>query len=106
MAYQKIINLIDNTPNQLSNFRTKNWIEKSDQSRRVYNSNSDIRIKTTMLKSSLCVYRDAYIRIKGGITNAGAGDGMAARRADERNNGIVLKNCAPFISCKGEINNT
>ena len=24
---QKIINLLDNTPNQLSKFRTKNWIE-------------------------------------------------------------------------------
>ena len=105
MAYQKIINLIDNTPNQLSNFRAKNWIEISDQSRRVYNSNSDIRFKTTMLNSSLCVYSDAYIRINGGITNPGAGDGMAARQADEINNGIVLKNCAPFISCKGEINN-
>ena len=54
MAHQNIINLIDNTPNQLSNFRTKNWIEISDQSRRVYNINSDIRFKTTMLKSSLC----------------------------------------------------
>ena len=25
MEYQKIINLSDNTPNQPSNFKTKNW---------------------------------------------------------------------------------
>ena len=54
MEYQKIINLLGNTSNQLSKFRTKNWIEKNDQSRGVYNTNSDIRFKTTMLKSSLC----------------------------------------------------
>ena len=54
MEYQKIINLLGNTSNQLSKFRTKNWIEINDQSRGVYNTNSDIRFKTTMLKSSLC----------------------------------------------------
>ena len=55
MEYQKIINLLDNTPNQLSKFRTKNWIEINDQSRGVYNVDSDIRFKTAMLKSSLCI---------------------------------------------------
>ena len=29
-----------------------------------------------------------------------------AREADERNKGVTLKNCAPFINCKSEINNT
>ena len=65
MEYQKIINFLDNTSNQLSKFRTKNWIEISDQPRRVYNTNSDIRFKTTMLKSSLYDYSDAYILVKG-----------------------------------------
>ena len=27
MEYQKIINLLDNTSNQPSNFRTKNWVK-------------------------------------------------------------------------------
>ena len=53
MEYQKIINLLDNTSNQLSNFRTEYQIEINDQSRGVYNTNSDIRFKTTNLKSSL-----------------------------------------------------
>ena len=35
MQYQKIINLLDNTSNQVSKFRTKNWIEINDQSRGV-----------------------------------------------------------------------
>ena len=53
MEYQKIANLLDSIPNQLSKFRTKNWIEVNDQSRGVYNFNNDIKLKTTMLKSSL-----------------------------------------------------
>ena len=85
MGYQKIINLPDNTSNQLSKFRTKNWIEINDQSRGVYNTNSDIRFKTTMLKSSICDYGDAYILVKGTITITGAGDNAAAKQADERN---------------------
>ena len=59
MESQKIINLLENTSNQPSKFRTKNWIEINDQSRGVYNTNSDIRFKTTMLKPSLCDYSDA-----------------------------------------------
>ena len=59
MEYQKIINLLDNTPNQLSMFRTKNWFEINDQSRGVYNTNTDIRFKSTLLKSSLWDYSDA-----------------------------------------------
>ena len=105
MEYQKIINLLDNTSNQLSKFRTKNWIEINDQSRGVYNTNSDIRFKTTMLKSSLCDYSDAYIPVKE-TTITGAGDDAAARQADKRNKGVILKNCALFINCKSEINNT
>ena len=106
MEYQKIINLLDNTSNQLSKFRTKSWIEINGQSRGVCNTNSDIRFKTTMLKSSLCYYSDAYILVKGTITITGAGDDAAARQADERIKGVVSKNFAPFINCKSEINNT
>ena len=54
MEYQKIIKFLDNTPNQLSKFRTKSWVEINDRSRGVCNANSHIRFKTAMLKSSLC----------------------------------------------------
>ena len=64
MEYQKIANLIDDTSNQPSKFRTKNWVEINDESRGTYNVNSQIKFKTIMLKSSLCDYSDAYILVK------------------------------------------
>ena len=36
MEYQKIINLLDNTPDQPTKFKTKNWVEISDDSRVTY----------------------------------------------------------------------
>ena len=76
--------MIDDASNQFSKFRTKNWAEINDDSRRTYNVNGLIRFKTTMLKSSLSDYSDAYVLVKSNITITGAGDNAAARRADER----------------------
>ena len=69
MEYQKIINLLDNTPTQTNKFRTKIWVEINDDSRRTYNTNSQIKFKTSMLRPSLCDYSDAYIFAKGTIPN-------------------------------------
>ena len=33
MEYQKIIDLLDKTPNQPTKYRTKNWVEIHDNSR-------------------------------------------------------------------------
>ena len=68
MEYQKIISFLDNSSNQLSKFKTKNWTKINDQSRGVYNTKSNNRFKTSMLKSGLCDYSDAYILVKGRIT--------------------------------------
>ena len=65
-----------------------------------------LSFKTTMLKSSFCDYPHAYILVKGTITIAGAGDGAAARQANERDKGVIFKNCAPFTNCINKINNT
>ena len=46
MEYQKIINLSNNTLNQLTKFRTKNWAEIIDDARGTYNTNSQIKFKT------------------------------------------------------------
>ena len=46
MEYQKIINLLDNTPNQPSKFKTKNWVEINDDARGTYNTNSQIKFST------------------------------------------------------------
>ena len=85
--------------NQPFKFRTKNWVEINDESRGGYTTGSDIKFKTTMLRSSLWDCADAYILVKRTITITGAGDDAAARQADERNKGVIFKNCAPFINC-------
>ena len=93
-----------NVSNQPSKFRTKNWVEINDESRGTYTSN-DIKFKTTMLRSNLCDYADAYILVKGTITITGAGNDDATKQADERGKGVTFKNCAPFTKCISRINN-
>ena len=89
--------------NQPSKFRTRNWIEINDESRGAYNVNSQIKFKTSMLKSSLCDYSDAYILVKGTISiNKTAAQGAA----NNTNKKAIFKNCAPFTNCISEINNT
>ena len=48
MEYQKITNLLENTRNWPSKFRTRSWVEVNDESRGVYNYNSQIKFKTSM----------------------------------------------------------
>ena len=48
MEYRKIANLLNDESNQLSKFRTRNWVEINDESRGTYTGN-DIRFKTTVL---------------------------------------------------------
>ena len=104
MEYQKIANLIDDTSNQPSKFRTRNLVEINDESRGAYNVNSQVKFKTTMLKSSLCDYSDAYILVKGTISvNNTAAQGAAVNNNDKK---VIFKNCAPFTNCISEINNT
>ena len=105
MEYQKIANLLDNASNEPSKFRTRNQVKINDESREAY-YDDDIKFKTTMLRSNLCDYADAYIPVKGTITIIGAGNDDAARQADERDKGVIFKNCAPFTKCISRINNT
>ena len=90
--------------NQPSKFRARNWIEINDESKGPYTSN-DFKFKTTMLRSNLCNYADAYIHVKGRIKISGAGDNDTAKRIGERNKGVIFKNCAPFTKCISRINN-
>ena len=99
MEYQKIGKIIDDyTSNQPSKFRTRSWIEINDESRGAYNVNSQIKFKTTMLKSSLCDYSDAHILVKGtiSVTNT-AVQGAAANNTNKK---VIFKNCAPFTNCR------
>ena len=104
MKYQNIANLIDDTSNQPSKFKARNWVEINDESRGIYNVNSQIKFETTMLKFSLCDYSDAYILVKGtiSVTNTAA----AGANVNDTNKKVIFKNCAPFTNCISEINNT
>ena len=103
MEYQKI-NLLDNTPNQPSKFKTKNrveWVGINDEAGGTYNTNSQIRFETSMLKSSLCDDSDPYILVNWTITVAE----VAAGR-ENNNIEVVFTNCLPFTDCISKINNT
>ena len=71
MEYQKITNLLDTTLDEVPRFITKKWVEVHDQSGSAddrYKPNKQIRFKTSMLRSDLCDFSDAYIVVKGDIT--------------------------------------
>ena len=68
MEFQKIVNFLDTTSDKdLLRYVTKKWIEVYDQSQGNYDVNKEIRIKTSMLRSGLCDFSDAYIVVKGDI---------------------------------------
>ena len=87
--------MLESTSDNPSKFRTRNWVEINDEPRGNY-ANSDIRFKTTMLRTSLYDYADLYKLVKRTIIITGARDKAAARQADERDKGGTFKNCAPF----------
>ena len=99
MEFAKIINLLDTTfdNKDLATFVTKKWIEIYDQSERNYSINKEIRIKTSMLRSDLCDFSDAYIIVKGDITVTNPNNA-------KRNKAVAFKNNAPFINCISKIN--
>ena len=59
MEYKEIIDLLNNTTDQPSKIRRKKKVELNDDLRESYNVNSQIKLKTSMLKSSLCDYSDS-----------------------------------------------
>ena len=104
MEYQKTINLLDDTTKQPSKFRTRNWVEINDESQGMYNVSNQIKFKTSMIRSNLCDYGDAYINVKGTITVPGTSAEDAS--ANNRNRKVIVKNYAPFTNCISEMNNT
>ena len=76
----------------------------NDESRGTYNTNSQIRFKTSVLRTSLCDYSDVYIIVKGAITVANTA--VANADANNTNKKVIFRNCAPFTSCIRIINNT
>ena len=99
MECQKITNLLGNITDKVPRFITKKWIEVHDQPGETYNTNEQIKFKTSMLISDLYDFNNAYIVVKGKITVS-----ADKRDRDEMNRQVILKNNAPFISCISKIN--
>ena len=103
MEYQKIINLLNDATNQPSKFRTRDWVETNNESKG-RQDNSNIRFKTTTVRSSLCNYSNVYILVNRTITVPNTAAAVAA--VNNTNEKVIFKNCAPFTDCITEINNT
>ena len=122
MEFQMIVDFIGTTSDNkdLPTFVIKNWIDVYDQSEGNYNVNKEIRIKTSMLRSDLCDFSNAYIVVKGNIfvtkktfnaddidepnniaTNVNASN--TANNNAFGNKKLVFKNNAPFINCISKI---
>ena len=99
MEYQKNINLLDVTPNNVPRFITKKWVEVYAQSRGSCNTYKQIRFKIWMLRSNLCDNSDANIVVKGTIT-------VTDINNDAYDKKLAFINNSLFISCISKINNT
>ena len=96
--------MLDSTSNKPSKFRTRNWVEINDDIRGAYSPNKQIRFKTTMPRSSLCDYSDAYILFKGNISVNNTV--VSAVDPNNRNKKVIFKNYARFTNCLSKINDT
>ena len=64
---------------------------------------SNIRFKTSLIRSNLRDYSDAYILVKGTITVPNTEAAGAA--VNNTNRKVIFKNCTPFTDCITEIYN-
>ena len=90
MEYQKIANLLNDESNKPSKFRTRIWVEIRDNVRVEYSSDKQVRLKTTMLRSSLRDCSDTYILVKGNITVNNTA--VTAAAANNTNKKVIFKN--------------
>ena len=90
MEYHKIINLLDNTPNQTNKFRTEYWIDINGDARGKHDKDSQIRFQASSLKLSLIEYSDAYILVKGTISITQI---LTEAEPDDNGKVVVLKSC-------------
>ena len=65
---------------------------------------SNIRFKTSLIRSNLRDYSDAYILVKGTITVPNTE--VAGAAVNNTNRKVIFKNCTPFTDCITEIYNT
>ena len=93
---------MDKKSYQPSKIKTKNWVDRNDDSYGTYNSNSKIKFKSTMLWLSYCDYNDAYIPAKGTISVVNAGSPATLNNIVKS---VIFKNCTPFADWIEETDN-
>ena len=92
--------MLNTKNNQRSKFRTIYRVKVKNNARGTYNTNSPIKFKTRMLKSSLCdYYIDAYIFVKRTVALVGV-------TSNRQNKKVIFKNYERLIDCINKINNT
>ena len=96
--------MLDIAQNRPSKFKTENWVEINDDSRGTYETNRQIKFKTTMLRLSLCDYSNRYILLKGNTPAAN----VTTATEDTNNIGKRerLQNSTQFADYISQINNT
>ena len=95
MEIQRIINLLNDSVNQLSKFATKKWYVINSESKRTFNIENLIKFVIDSIKSNFCVCSEAYIFVAGDMTFA----------CGNKNTKVALKRCALFKTCQTEISN-
>ena len=59
--------------------------------------NNYIKFKTSIVRSNLCDYGDAYIHVK--ATTTVPNPVRATTPVNNTNKKVIFKNCAPFTTC-------
>ena len=60
----ELINLLENTKNKPSKFKTKHWIGINAESRKTYNASNQNKFKTSMIRPRLSDCSDVYIHAR------------------------------------------
>ena len=103
MEYQKTIILLDNKSNQPSKFRTKNWVEINDKSRRTTMLIAKLNLKLKCWSLVYVIIMMHIYLLKRNITvNNTAAAGAAANNTNKK---VIFKSCALSTNIS-EINNT
>ena len=98
MEAQKIVNLLEESDDDVLKFQTRKWYILNDQNNGQHGkgdeNDSTIKFNTDVIKPNLCEYSDAYILVTANITVVNGND----------NTSVCFKNCSPFIRCVTHLN--
>ena len=98
MKAQKIVNLLEESDDDILKFQTRKWCKINDQHNGQYGkgdeNDSTIKFNTEVVKANLCDYSDAYILVTENIEVVNGNN----------NTSVCFKNCSPFTRCVTHLN--